>query len=207
MPNTPFDLNRAAYDQIAPQYARKNSTFSEYMLAAAERMLVNVSGSPLPILDLGCGAGRDLSWFETHGARAMGADLSTGMLALARQAAHSPLAQMDMRFLGFESASFAGVWCIAALLHLPHAFAPVALAEMARVLAPGGSLYLCVQKGSGEGNEPTPYDENIQRFYASYESEEMSAYLHQAGFTILNTGENFRNRPWLWFDAQKAGEG
>jgi hypothetical protein len=92
---------------------------------------------------------------------------------------------------------------MAAMLHLPRAEAPRAVSEMARVLVPGGVLHLCVQKGSGEGLEKSPYDPPVERFFASHQPEELSAMLTAAGFTILNTGDYVRRRHWLWFQARK----
>ena len=87
------------------------------------------------------------------------------MLSQARQVTRVPLCQMDMRFLGFASNKFQAVWCCAALLHLPKAEAPGALAEIARVLFSGGFFSLSVQKGSGEVLERNPYFGDDERFF------------------------------------------
>lgn len=209
MSQTPYQLNRSTYDRIAPQFAQVYASMTPDLIDAAQRLCSRLGPRPARLLDLGCGAGRDLAWFYAQaqtqqGLACFGADLSTGMLSEARQVTGAPLCQADMRFLGFAPRSFAGIWCVAALLHLPKAEAPRALAEMARVLVPGGGLYISVQKGSGEGNEPTPYDASLDRFYARYELDEISTLLAQAGFSILAQGENFRGRHWLWFDAALA---
>lgn len=196
--------NRSAYDQVAAQYAAKNAQIFPEMLSAADWLLAQVPDGAR-LLDLGCGPGRDLAWFaqQRPSIRRFGADLSTGMLAEARQRSHAALCQADMRRLGFASASFAGLWCVAAMLHLPRAEAPRAVAEMARVLVPGGVLHLCVQKGSGEGLEKSLYDPPVERFFASHQPEELSEMLVTAGFTILNTGDYTVVRHWLWFQARK----
>ena len=195
-------LNQAAYDQIAPLFAEKNGAMSEALAAQAARFRAHLPAAPARMLDLGCGTGRDLAWFEAHGCRGFGSDLSRGMLDLARQAARAPLCQMDMRFLGFAPASFQAVWCCAALLHLPKREAPLALAEIARVLVPGGFLSLSVQKGDSEGIERAPYTGTVERFFARYQIEEMAALIQAAGYTILQQGENESGRLWLWFDAR-----
>src|SRR5512133_3373682 len=214
MSQNPYQLNRSTYDRITPQFAQIYGSMTPDLLDAVQRLLATVmrlpaQSGPARILDLGCGAGRDLAWFYAQaqtqdGLSCFGADLSSGMLTEARQVTGAALCQADMRFLGFAPRSVAGIWCVAALLHLPKAEAPRALAEMARVLVPGGGLYISVQKGSGEGNEPTHYDASLDRFYAKYELDEISTLLAQAGFRILAQCENFRGRHWLWFDAALA---
>jgi ubiquinone/menaquinone biosynthesis C-methylase UbiE len=204
-PDSIHSLNRTAYDRIAPRFAEVNKEMPSNLAASASRLIDRSASLPGPILDLGCGAGRDLAWFDLHDAPAIGADLSQGMLAQARQATIRPVYQMDMLSLGFASGCFRAIWCCAALLHLPKSEAPLALAEMARVLIPGGALSLSIQKGSGEGTECDPYTGAAERFFARYEPDEMTDLLVKAGFLVLAQGENIFKRHWLWFDAQKEG--
>ena len=54
--------------------------------------------------------------------------------------------------LPFGDATVAGIWCHAALLHVPRPAVPGALAEFARVLQPGGRLLLPMTgQGGTEG--------------------------------------------------------
>lgn len=127
------------------------------------------------------------------------------MLAQARQYPASGLVQADMRSPPFKDEAFGGVWCSASLLHLPKQDAPLALAEMRRVLAPGGPLLLGIQEGDGEGWEPSPYAVPVERFFARYREAEAEAMLARAGFEILErrTG-TAPNRRWLTFLAIHA---
>ena len=201
-PNT---QNRNAYDQIVENYAKRNIKMVPYVLEAAERMLHAMQTSPdLPqqILDLGCGTGRDMRWFEPQGITMAGADLSGGMLREAKQHVQGTLLQADMLDLPYRAACFGGVWCQAALLHLPKAKTPLALAEMYRVLVPGGWLYVAVQLGKTEGFETRTY-EPVERYYAHYQKDELSGLVNQAGFDVKQTGEGVERRQWIWVRAQK----
>src|SRR5690242_18132972 len=131
---------RTVYDQIAPEYAVRTAEMPPDLVACADRFLAWIDRDAL-VLDLGCGPGRDMAWMEARGARVIGADLSAGMLAQARGQVRGGLAQMDMGRLAFPSGSFAGVWCDAALLHLPKSAALHALGEMRRVSRLGGLLF------------------------------------------------------------------
>ena len=141
-----------------------------------------------------------------QGGQVIGADLSTGMLTLAQAAIPGRAVQLDMRHLAFADGAFAGVWCMASLLHLPKADAPDALREMYRVLAPGGALVLGVQGGNGEGWEGVAYAAPAERFFARYQPEEVATLLTSTGFTVRQRGEtDERGRHWLqWFAIRGA---
>lgn len=195
-------INRSAYDQVAGQYARTHAEMTADMERFAARFLARLPAGAR-MLDLGCGAGRDLAWFQERREQVYGADFSSGMLRQARQVTQALLVQADMRRLCYASGSFGGLRCIAALLHLPKADAPAAVAEMARVLVPGGFLHITMQKGQGEGLETSHYDPPVDRFYSSYDMESFCALLENAGFVILDRGEIPARRHFLWADAQK----
>lgn len=199
--------NTAAYDRIAPLYAERNAVMPKDLATLATRFLELV-GPEAQILDVGCGAGRDMAWMESRGATVTGIDLSTGMLAEAGRQVHGPLLQMNMRHLSFPDAHFGGVWCTASLLHLPKREAPDALREMCRVLVSDGILFLGIQEGTGEGWEAGPHDIPVERFFARYRLEEVEDMLSRVGFVIL---EHHRfdagSRRWLQFLAKKRAEG
>lgn len=173
----------AVYDRIAAQYAAKNAPMTATLRAIAADFMGQLEPDGLT-LDVGCGAGRDMAWFARRGVRMVGIDLSGGMLAQAAARVQTPLLQMDMRDLAFRTHAFSAVWCIAALLHLPKREASRALAEIGRVLIPGGLLCLSVQEGEGEVWETGAAYGTVRRFFARYEQTEMITMLTGNGFTI-----------------------
>ncbi len=200
------DRVRVAYDLIAPAYAVRNAAMLLILAGLAERLLKR-AGSGAPILDVGCGAGRDMAWLESRGADALGVDTSAGMLAEARPRVRGALLQMDMRTLAFADKSFEGVWCVASLLHLPKADAPRALREFHRVLAPGGTIVLSLQEGAGEDWETDPYGKGTERFFARYSLGDATALLTETGFTVIERGSEVAGtRHWLFFLATAGGE-
>jgi ubiquinone/menaquinone biosynthesis C-methylase UbiE len=196
------DRMQTAYDQIAEEFADVTADMPPELILAAEQFLGITQPGAL-ILDLGCGAGRDMAWFEGQGAAIVGSDLSARMLTQARLRALGGLVQADMRRLPFQTACFQGVWCCATLLHLPKTDAPRALAEIHRILSPEGALFLAVQEGMGEGWERTTYySEPIERFFARYRAEEMTALLVEGGFALRDhTANSAGARHWLNFVA------
>lgn len=196
----PIELTRQAYNRIAVQFAAVNAGMPEQVAKMASRLIAQIRPGRR-ILDLGCGPGRDLAWFAAHGAQITGADLSAGMLDEARRAVIAGLCQMDMRRLGFANRSFSGVWCNAALLHLPKREVPAALAEIRRILSPNGCFFASVQQGYGESIETHPLN-GAQRFFARYQALEMIDLLENAGFSVLNQEiQQDNTRPecsWIW---------
>jgi SAM-dependent methyltransferase len=196
------DRIRAAYDAIAPRFAATYTGLPAALEALAPTFLASAGPVPL-VLDVGCGAGRDMAWLEGRGAEVVGVDLSAGMLAQARSrtGVRGLLVQMDMRNLAFAARSATGVWCVASLLHLPKAEVSSALGEMARVLRPGGALLLSLQEGEGEGWERGLIDgpaEQVERYFARYQPSEIRALLGSAGFVVRRQrSDDAGPRRWL----------
>lgn len=98
------------------------------------------------VLDVGCGTGKLLNRLATvrPDITGFGIDFSPEMLEQARRKnSHGDRLQFvlgNVKALPFEANQFTGVFCVMSFLHYPE---PVlALREMARVLAPQGTLYL-----------------------------------------------------------------
>jgi ubiquinone/menaquinone biosynthesis C-methylase UbiE len=96
------------------------------------------------VLDVGIGTGANLPCYPP-GLRITGIDLSPAMLAVARQRAQelgvdARLREGDAQALPFDDASFDTVVCTLVLCAVPDDDA--AIAEMHRVLRPGGNLLL-----------------------------------------------------------------
>jgi len=125
-------------------------------LARARRRTPGLNGrKPLFILDVGTGYGRDLAWLQAQpDVFAVGIDYSLPMLQAGRGAlclADGTLFQMDVRRLGMQDACVDVVRAQALLHNLTPQAASAALREIARVLKPGGLVYLFVRYGRWRG--------------------------------------------------------
>jgi ubiquinone/menaquinone biosynthesis C-methylase UbiE len=97
-----------------------------------------------PTLEVAIGTGRNLPWYPRH-VPLTGIELSPAMLAVARRRAvelgrHVDLREGDARALPFGPEEFDTVVCTLALCSIPDQAR--AVAEMYRVLRPGGRLFL-----------------------------------------------------------------
>lgn len=104
------------------------------------------------VLDYGCGTGQELAWLARRGFRAEGVDGTLEFVLRARKLC--PQAKvLHARFeavpLGREA--YGGVWCNAALIHVPPEEMAAQLEKLRRALSPGGWLALTLAWGSKKG--------------------------------------------------------
>jgi malonyl-CoA O-methyltransferase len=137
---------QSAYGRWAKTYPpRPHNPLMEIEHATVLSLLPSVVGQT--VLDAGCGSGRYLRALGDRGARVIGMDLSTAMLARARETT-TRIARADIRALPFNAMSIDLVVCGLALGDV--AELELALIEIARVLRPGGRILYSVVHPAGE---------------------------------------------------------
>jgi ubiquinone/menaquinone biosynthesis C-methylase UbiE/uncharacterized protein YbaR (Trm112 family) len=92
------------------------------------------------VIDLGCGSGRSMLWNQASGASFVGADVSPFFAHEARVQADLTLG--DLRQLPFRDGAFTKGYALDVLEHLSPAALGAMLAEAARVIEPGGALFV-----------------------------------------------------------------
>jgi ubiquinone/menaquinone biosynthesis C-methylase UbiE len=132
---TYFDASAADYDHGS------DMGISSQLLGGILEQLTGLD--PNFILDIGCGTGELLFQLQTRfNADLAGLDLSGNMLEIARKKLGNnvELRQGDAEHLPWEASRFDLVSCTLSFHHYPQP--RLALAEMRRVLKPGGTLLL-----------------------------------------------------------------
>lgn len=152
-PRRPAGDRRAAatvttYDRIAEEYAERSDDAGSSPEFVAWRTSLLASEGPL--VDLGCGPGRDLAAFAAAGTACLGVDLSAGMLAIASRQG-LPVVRGDLRRPPLRPGSVGTVYSCAALLHVPREEVCATLRTWHGLLRPGGRLHLSTSLGGGEG--------------------------------------------------------
>lgn len=188
--------NQATYDKIAALYAQRQDSrgrsFPDLRQAFAERLTLGAS-----LADLGCGPALDGASFAAAGHRVTGIDRSAAMLAIAGRVLPGRLVQADLRSIPLATTNLDGIWCCAALLHVPEDQTMVVLNEIHRVLRPGGYLALVTALGAGARLEPVPYAPNAQRWFFYRRASQLREQLLAAHLRILTATEEPSSRHWF----------
>ena len=171
----------AAYDACAENYSvRYRSVDFTHKISEFVRALPPTGD---PVLDAGCGPGRDTAAFAAQGVPGIGLDRSLPMLKIAQRAAGgAQVVQADMRSLPFRDCTLAGIWQCASLLHLSPSEARSALVEAHRTLVFRGALFISVAHGSG--SEWRVADGGFRRWFHYYEPNTIEQLLQSAGLTM-----------------------
>ncbi len=214
------EITTATYDRFARDYAERHEdmpplwerlldTFIDRLDEEAAAHPIPELGRPgddisleeylnfAPVLDAGCGPGRDARALAAHGLPVLGIDLSQGMLDEAQERTARRLPQgsvryaiMDLRRLDLPDACCRGVWCSASLLHLPRHVAPRAVAELTRVARADAPVvvFLKEQQSGGANQHFLPYfrsdEASPRRFFTYYTADEARILLTGAGLVV-----------------------
>lgn len=157
------------------------------------------------LLDLGCGGGQDAGDLDRRGYHAVGVDRTSALLSAGRRRYPSlPLVRADLRDLPFQAMSFDGLWAAASLMHFPKPDARRILADLYKLVRPGGLFAATVTYGVTsrlvtDGWVP-------RRYFARWRKDELARAVCRAGWTLLELNVvNNRERKGRWVNllAQK----
>lgn len=133
---------RRFYQEYAPRYDHETGYYDRFLLGDGRAWVCSQTRGTT--LEVAVGTGRNLPFYP-RGIRLTGIDLTPAMLAIAGDRARDigmdvKLVEGDAQALPFADASFDTAVCTLALNAIPDDHA--AIAEMYRVLRPGGRLLL-----------------------------------------------------------------
>lgn len=175
-----YDTNANAYGEASEDYDRFPGLRAEVVDFA------RLAPHSMPVLDLGCGGGRDARLLASLGRTVIAGDYAPVMLGWARGRALEEgrtlgFLRLNALALPLRDASVAGVWASGSLLHIPSAGMGRALAEVRRVLAPGGIAAISMRTGDGEGWEDSGSLDG-RRWFTFVDPEVFTGSMEAAGF-------------------------
>jgi SAM-dependent methyltransferase len=175
-----------AYDAVAALYAEKFADAAlldrplERALLRAFAELVREDGNG-EVVDLGCGPGHLTAHLHGLGLDAFGVDASPAMVEIARAA------QPELRFelgsmaaLGLPDGTLGGALARWSLIHIPPGELPAVVAEIARVLAPGGHLLIALAATDDPAVTTQSYDHSVVTAYR-WSADHLAALLREHG--------------------------
>jgi SAM-dependent methyltransferase len=170
------------------------------VLAAVE----GEGASPLSILDLGCGPGRDLAYFRALGHEAVGLDGCASFCVMAREHSGCEVLEQDFLALSLPAARFDAVFANASLFHVPSAELPRVLGELRCALKPRGVLFTSNPRGDNtEGWHGG-------RYGVYHDVTRWLAFVSAAGFEEIRhyyrpEGRPREEQPWLATVSRRVG--
>jgi SAM-dependent methyltransferase len=181
------DSTRRSYDAVAGAYADglRDELAGKPLDRALLTALLEQAPAGTTVADLGCGPGHVTGWLAAHGARAVGIDLSAGMIEVARR--EQPAAEFrvgDLLGLPAADGEFGAVVCFYSIIHLAPGELPVALAELYRVLRPGGLALLAFHVGTEVRHFSDWMGQQVDVDFRFYQPGDVVAGLEAAGFTL-----------------------
>lgn len=176
-----------SYDAIAEEYAKEY--FDELDGKPFDREVLDRFALSLKqggrVCDLGCGPGQIARYLASRGVEMMGIDASAGMVATARRLNPSiPFEQGGFFALPLGDGALAGVAAFYSLIHCPRTDLPKAVAEIFRVIRPGGRFLMTVHVGTGEVGRDEFHGKRVRLVANLFSEDEVRAALVSAGFRI-----------------------
>jgi SAM-dependent methyltransferase len=205
-PKTPRDL-RESYDAVARAYA--DEIYAELNGKPFDRELLDRFADRVRghgrVCDLGCGPAQIGRYLRDRGVDAFGLDLSAGMLAEARRLNPDlSLVQSSMLALGLATETLSAIAAFYSIIHIPRGQVFNALAEMRRVLAPGGVVLLAFHLGTEDSHHEEMFGRPVMLDVAFFTTAEMSGYLASAGFRVDEVRERDPYAPDVEYQSRRG---
>ncbi len=184
-----LEERRRRSQEFFDQHARQWDDLARTLLPVPEyrQRLLDLVPEGLTVLEIGTGTGGLLTELASRATKVIGVDHSPAMLEEARRrltddgVTSIELRLGEMSHLPIPNAS---VECVVANMVLHHAADPAAvLAEIRRVLAPGGLLLLA----DLARHERETAREQLADQWLGFEEEELRAWLATAGFATVSS--------------------
>lgn len=192
----------AAYRQHARQAI---ANWSRYQPSAWLRQFVLRLPPSGRVLDYGCGIGMDAAWMRRHGLQVEGIDGTPAFVQEARRRCPgAPITCALFERVQLPPETYDGVWCQAALIHVPPEVLALQLRKLQEALKPAGCLALSLAWGR---RKAIVMDDWIPgRYIASYSKTEAQRFFRQ-GWTLRAcqvTGAGSRQGRWIHLLAERA---
>ncbi|HEY5989312.1 MAG TPA: class I SAM-dependent methyltransferase [Streptosporangiaceae bacterium] len=181
------DSVRRSYDTVAEKYTInfRDELDHKPLDRALLGCLIEQAGSEAAIADLGCGPGHVSAWLASHGARAVGVDLSPGMIAIGRREfPEVEFREGDFLQLPAADSEFGAAVAFYSLIHLEAGELPPAFTEIHRVLRPAGLLLASLHIGTEVRHWSQWWGHEVDVDFRFFETQDVAEAMEDAGFRV-----------------------
>ncbi|MDG4771539.1 class I SAM-dependent methyltransferase [Solwaraspora sp. WMMD792] len=189
---------RRSYAALVEHYTAMTADYRRFPGLRQELTAFLTELGPGPVLDLGCGAGRDADLAAAAGRTVVLADVTPELLrATTARIAVGAAVCCDVLALPLRSATFAGVIASGVLLHLPRQYTVTALENIRRILLPGGMALISMKYGGRDGWRSTD-DFPAPRWFTYYDPADFAVLCGKVGLRVAQLDVSSRKD---WFTA------
>lgn len=183
---SPKRIVAEGYDRVTRRYLAMVRSMDPAVRQKYLAVLDSSLAAGAHVLELGCGAGVPITEHLARRYRVIGLDLSPGQLDMARRCvAAAAFVRGDMAALPLAGASFDAVVAFYAVIHVPRDEHGQVLAEIFRVLRPGGLLVMT----AGTGDSPDVVEADwlgAPMFFSHFDGETTERMVARAGFEVID---------------------
>lgn len=174
-----FDIVEKGYDEIAKEYLKTKDESTVIFAKELEKQLKPGS----KILDAGCGPGIPITKYLSENFEVFGIDFSAKQIEIAKKLVpNATFKKANMFNPGFAPATFDGIICMYALIHVNRKRHLEILKEFYNLLKSPGFLMICM--GLENLDEVADYL-GTKMYWSHYDRKTNIELLKKAGFQIL----------------------
>ncbi len=185
------DPTRDAYETVAADYAEVFEHELEHKQFDRDEIAAWAGSLPAgPVVDLGAGPGHiGVHVRRLSGRSVIAVDIARAMCDIASR--HLPAVQADIRALPFAGGSLAGAVAFYSVIHLEPVGreVPLVLAELSRVLRPGGSALIAVHCGEEDRRTDEWFGRRVSLWAHLFCEGELEAMASSAGLEVRRSVE------------------
>lgn len=170
------------WDDISEEWIKKKSGNFEKWQKQERMEFLNMLPSNSLILDLGCGSGKDVLFFNSMNHIAIGVDFSVKMLKKSRL---TTCLCAELTKLPFKNNVFDGIWSCSVLKYLSPKQVVACLSEARRILKDNGYFWIGLDEGEGKSLYEVLEDFRATTNVYLYTEDTFRPIVEKVGFKIV----------------------
>lgn len=145
------------------------------------------------VLDIACGTGELLKYYNDVGLKTTGIDISKEMVNISKsKVPNANIMNMSLYDIDKLEEKFDGISVTFTLVHIPKEKINEVIGKINRKLKDNGKLFIVFTTSLKEGLQAEPLDSNYKYYTINYSRDEVCNILENNGFEILESKEKTR---------------